>query len=186
MTSFEHDPPAANVQRVSETIVSPEAASKKVVKLRQVPTTLVAPVPPPPEPPPAKPGPPSSRPPWGHAVVTPAAATTASSPSRARLPPRRRASPPGSPRRCRAIASPSARRPQCGNTPRRPPGNPCPRRDQPRGERREGAQLGGPRVRGGGSERTGGHRPGAAQRRHRCDAAVRDDLACGAPGGAPL
>src|SRR5207245_2666600 len=53
MTSFEHDPPAANVQRVSETIVSPEAASKKVVKLRQVPTTLVAPVPPPPAPPPA-------------------------------------------------------------------------------------------------------------------------------------
>src|SRR3989475_11499997 len=107
MTSFEHDPPAANVQRVSETIVSPEAASKKVVKLRQVPTTLVAPVPPPPEPPPAKPGPPSSRPPCGHAAVTPAAATTANSPSRARLPPRRRASPPGSPRRCRAIASPS-------------------------------------------------------------------------------
>src|SRR3989442_6642427 len=104
MTSLEHVPPAPNVQRVSETIVSPDAASKNVVKLRQVPTTLAAPVPPPPGPPPAKPGPPSSRPPWGHAAVTAVAAATANSAGRAPAPPRRREAPPGSPRRCRATA----------------------------------------------------------------------------------
>src|SRR3989442_1571730 len=56
MTSLEHAPPAANVQRVSETIVSPEAASKNVVKLRQVPTTLAVPAPAPPGAPPPEPG----------------------------------------------------------------------------------------------------------------------------------
>src|SRR2546422_10355787 len=114
MTSLEHVPPAPNVQRVSETIVSPDAASKNVVKLRQVPTTLAAPVPPPPGPPPAKPGPPSSRPPWGHAAVTAVAATTANSASPAPPPPRRREAPPGSPRRCRALARPSGVVPALG------------------------------------------------------------------------
>src|SRR5205823_10091846 len=95
------------VQTVSVMIVSPPETTTLV--FRQLPSSCVAtglgPPVPPPVPPPRNPAPPPS-PPGGHAAVAAAAAITAISATRARPRLRRRASWPGSPRRCPALPSP--------------------------------------------------------------------------------